>query len=284
MRSGFEIAVSISRVRADALRDAAHGARLLLRTPGFATIGLLVFAIGIGAATAILSVTDAVLARPLPVPRPERVLTIWQSNRETGLGRLDVAPGNAIDWMRDVRSFDAIAIAEPSRLTANIPGREPEYLTAAFVSQRFFSVLGTPMLEGRAFLPEEYRQGGRRVAIFSYAMWTERFGGDPAIVGRAVRLDKDDLYTVVGVMPPGVELRLFDNRASQPEPLVWLPKQGFNGILERRGPAARRRGAGRGASGTRRDLGAPRARVSRNQPRDRGAGRAVSASPPRQPA
>jgi hypothetical protein len=84
---------------ADAVHDAAHGVRMLLKTPGFTGIVLLVFAIGIGATTAIVSVADALLVRPLPVPDAERVMTVWQGNRETGVGQEDVAPGNAIDWI-----------------------------------------------------------------------------------------------------------------------------------------------------------------------------------------
>jgi putative ABC transport system permease protein len=213
---------------ADAVQDASHGVRMLLRTPGFTAIALLVFALGIGATTAIVSLADALLMRPMPVPHAERVMTMWQYNRETGARQEDVAPGNAIDWMRRARSFDQVAMAEPWSLNASIPGRDPETLTAALVSERFFDVLGAAMLHGRAFLPGEYRQGAGRVAIVSYPLWRDRFGSDPAIVGRSARLDDGDAYTVVGVMPRGLELRLFGKRFTQPETSVWLPKQGFN--------------------------------------------------------
>ena len=213
---------------ADAVRDAAHGARMLLKTPGFAAITLLVFAIGIGGTTAIVSVADALFMRPLAVPQPERVMTVWQYNRETGVGRLDVAPGNAIDWLARARSFESVAMAEPFTFNINFAGREPDYLAAARISEQFFSVLGTPVLLGREFLPQEYRRGGPRVVIFSHTLWTNRFGTDPSIIGKSVRLDVGDAYGVVGVMPPGLELRLFNDRGSRPEPLVWLPKQGFD--------------------------------------------------------
>jgi putative ABC transport system permease protein len=215
---------------ADAVHDAGHGVRMLLRTPGFTSVALLVFAVGIGAATAIVSLADALLMRPLPVPHAERVMTVWQYNRETGASQEDVAPGNAIDWMKRARSFEAIATAEPWSLNSTIPDREPESLTAALVSEQFFRVLGASMLHGRAFLPVEYRKGAGRVAILSYPLWRDRFGGDSAVVGRAARLDEGDAYTVVGVMPQGLELRLFGKRFTQPETLVWLPKQGFNEI------------------------------------------------------
>src|SRR5262245_3257301 len=208
-------------------QDLRYGARMLLKTRGFTAVGLLVFAVGIGATTAIVSVADALLMRPLPAPQAGRVMTLWQYNRDTGASQEDVAPGNAIDWMKRARSFEAIAMAEPWSINANIDGREPEYLTAARVSEQFFKALGAPMLHGRAFLPREYDRGAGRVAIFSYLMWRDRFGGDASVVGQAVRLDNGAAYTVVGVMPPGLELRLFDNRFTQPEPLVWLPKQGF---------------------------------------------------------
>jgi putative ABC transport system permease protein len=211
---------------ADAVHDTVHGVRMLLKAPGFTAIVLLVFAVGIGATTAMLSVTDTLFMRELPVPQAERVMTVWQYNRDTVATRLDVAPGNAIEWVKRARSFEAIALAEPFGLNSEIPGREPEYNSAAQVTEQFFKVLGTPMLLGRPFQQEDYQQGVR-VAILSYLMWRNRFGSDPSIVGRAVRLGRVP-YTVVGVMPPGLELRLFDNRfRRQPEPLLWLPKQGF---------------------------------------------------------
>jgi putative ABC transport system permease protein len=213
---------------ADAVHDAVYGVRMLLRTPGFTAIVLLVFAIGIGATTAMLSVADTFFMRPLPVPDAERVMTVWQYNRETGATEQDVAPGNAIDWLKRSRSFEAVALAEPSGLSSEIPGREPEYLSAARVSEQFFQVLGTRMRLGRAFLPEEYQPEASRAAILSYATWRDRFGADASIVGQAVRLGRGAPFTIVGVMPAGLELRLFDNRFQrQPEPRLWLPMQGF---------------------------------------------------------
>jgi len=212
---------------ADAVHDAVHAARMLLKAPGFTAIALLVFALGIGATTAIVSVTDAFFVRRLPVRQPERVMTVWQYNRETGTTQQDVAPANAIDWIQRVQSFEAVAVAEPWTVQASTAGREPAVLEAARVGEQFFTVLGTPMLHGRAFLPQEYQRGGERVAIFSYVMWRDSFGSDVSIIGRPVRVNDADTYTVVGVLPPDFELRLFDNRATRPEPSVWLPKQGF---------------------------------------------------------
>ena len=150
---------------ADAIHDTAHGARMLLKTPGFTAIVLLVFAIGIGTTTAIVSTVDVLFFRALPVSHPERLMTVWQFNRDTGVGELDVAPGNAIDWVQRAgssRAFEAMALAEPWNVNSNIPGQEPEYLEAVRVGEGFFSVLGMSMLHGRAFLPEEHLRGSGR--------------------------------------------------------------------------------------------------------------------------
>lgn len=215
---------------ADAIQDAGYGIRMLLRTPGFTAIALLVFAVGIGATTAMVSMADALYMRPLPVPQAGRVMTVWQYNRDTGSSEQDVAPGNAIDWIRRARSFESAAIAEPWAITANIAGREPGFLDAALVSEQFFTVLGMSMRHGRAFLPQEYSRGAERVAIISYPLWRDMFGADASIVGQVVRFNETEAYTVVGVTPPTFELRLFDNRSTRPEPSVWLPKQGFNAV------------------------------------------------------
>ena len=208
----------------------AFTVRQLLKSPGVTIITLLVFAVGIGAATAIASVADALFVRPLPVAQPRRVMTVWQYDRATGLRGLDVAPGNAIDWLERSRSFEAAAVAEVMTFNLNFAGREPDYLMAARVSDQFFKVLGTSPLHGRTFLPEEYRRGGPRVVLLSHAVWAARFGGDPAIVGRTVRLDAADAFTVVGVLPAGLELRLFHDSsgARRPETSIWMPKQDFD--------------------------------------------------------
>lgn len=211
---------------ADVVHDAVHAVRMLVKTPGFTAIALLVFALGIGATTAIISVADAFFVRDLPVRQPDRVMTVWQHNRETGATQQDVAPANAIDWMTRIRSFEAVAVAEPWTVQSTLTGQEPVALEAARVSE-FFTVLGAPMLYGRPFLSQEYQREGESAAIVSYSMWRDVFGGDPSIVGRRVRMNDVDTFTVVGVLRPDFELRLFDNRATRPEPSVWLPKRGF---------------------------------------------------------
>jgi putative ABC transport system permease protein len=213
---------------AEVVHDLIYGTRALAKSPASAAITLLVFGTGIGAAIAIVSVADTLFMRPLPVTYPERVMTIWQQNRVSGAERLDVAPANALDWLARATSFQTLAIADPFTFNLNSAGREPDYLTAARVSEHFFTVLGTFAHHGRLFLPEEYRRGAPRVVILSHPLWTSRFAADPSIVGTALRLDAGAPYTVVGVMPRNLELRLFEDRARRAEVQVWMPKTGFD--------------------------------------------------------
>jgi putative ABC transport system permease protein len=218
---------------AEVVHDLVYSTRALLKSPAFTAIALLIFAIGIGAAIAMVSVADTLFMRPLAVTHPERVMTIWQHNRSSGAERLDVAPGNALDWLARTHSFETLAIADPFTFNLNSAGRDPDYLTAARVSEQFFTVLGTPALHGRLFLPKEYRRGARQVVIFSHRLWTSRFAADPSLLGTVVRLDAGDPYTVVGIMPRDIELRLFDDRARRPEVQVWMPKPGFDEVEPR---------------------------------------------------
>jgi predicted permease len=204
---------------ADVVHDARHTLRLIAKAPGVTAIALLVFALGIGATTAILSLADTLLVRPLPLPEAERIMTLWERNRATGVEREDVAPGNAIDWTQRLRSFQAISAIEPWSMDYT-GGDEPEVLLAAKVSEGFFDVLGAPMLHGRAFLPQEYRRGTQRVVVLGQAVWERRFGADSRLVGQAVQLDGEP-YTVVGILPAGIELRVFEQRG---ERALWIPK------------------------------------------------------------
>ena len=218
---------------AEVVHDLIYSTRALVKSPAFTAVTLIVFATGIGAAIAIVSVADTLFMRPLPVKQPERVMTIWQQNRASGAERLDVAPGNALDWLARTHSFQTLAIADPFTFNLNFTGPEPDYLTAARVSEGFFDVLGTSVSVGRLFAPEEYRRAAPRVVILSHGLWTSRFTADPSIVGTPVRLDPGDPYTVVGVMPRNLELRLFDDRARRAEVQVWMPKPGFDAVESR---------------------------------------------------
>src|SRR5215208_6504970 len=183
------------------IRELRFGARMLLKNPGFTLVAVVTLALGIGANTAIFSVVNAVLLRPLDYVEPERVVALWENVPAKG-GRWRVAPANFLDWKQQNQVFEAAAAFGAS--TLNLTGEgEPAELSGSRVSEGYFGALGVRPALGRAFLPEEYEPGKGRVVILGQGLWRRRFGSDPNVLGKVVRLD-GDAYTVVGVMPAGV--------------------------------------------------------------------------------
>jgi putative ABC transport system permease protein len=179
-------------------QDVRYGARLLRRSPAFSIVAVLTLALGIGANTAIFSVVNAVLLRPLPFPEPDRLVRIWESS-PTGNSRNVVNPHNFIDWRERTRSFQEMAAMHG--WTSNITGNgEPLAVDGMRVSPQFFSVLGVSPLMGRRFIPEEEIPGRDNSVIFSYAFWRTHYGGDRNILGRKIMLNGDPV-TVVAVLP-----------------------------------------------------------------------------------
>jgi putative ABC transport system permease protein len=186
---------------ADLWQDLRYGARMLLKKPTFVLIAVITLALGIGANTAIFSVVNAVLLRPLPYQEAEQLVMIWQTenpSRELG----PVAPSNFLDWQAQSRTLEAIAATR--HWSFNLTGRDrPEQLNGAVVSTNLFTVLGVKPILGRAFRPEEGQPGGSRVVILSEGLWQRRFGADPNIIGQDLTLNAERC-TVVGVMPEKV--------------------------------------------------------------------------------
>ncbi len=199
------------------LQDLRYGLRTLLKNPGFTFVAVITLALGIGVNTAIFSVVNGVLLRPLPFNQPERIVTLWENNTKDGIERDDVSPANFLDWRERSRSFEEMAFANPWSLDYT-GGAEPETWRATRVSQGFFGVLGAQAMVGRAFLPEEYETGRNQVVVLSYGLWQRRFGGKPELVGQKLTLDGQPM-TVVGVMSPEFKLRLFDR-----EEELWWPQ------------------------------------------------------------
>jgi putative ABC transport system permease protein len=183
-------------------QDAAHGLRLLGKSPGFAAVAVLSLALGVGANTAIFSVVDAVLLRSLPYAHPERLVTIVALNRG-GAGARDI--GLSIPEFDDLRSagdvFENVTVTWAA--SANLTGAErPERLEMLAVSPSYFSMLGTRAQLGRVFGPTDEAEGFADAAVISDSLWASGFGRDHAVLGRKLQLD-DDPYTIVGVLPPG---------------------------------------------------------------------------------
>jgi putative ABC transport system permease protein len=181
-------------------QDAVFGVRMLRRRPGFTCVALVALALGIGANTAIFSIVDAVLWRPLPFGGERRVLEIAEQRPRESRWFGPVSPADFFDWQRDSRSFTAMAAYSPA--TVNLTGvGEPERLRGLTATSRFFDVLAIAPAYGRVFQRDEETVGRHRVAILTDGLWRRRFGADPAIVGRTAIFDGRP-YEVVGVLPP----------------------------------------------------------------------------------
>ena len=183
------------------LADLRYGVRRLRAEPVFATMTVLTLAVGIGATTAIFSAVDPILFQPLPYPRAERIVTLWESGSDGA--RYSDTFGAYSAVVERSRSFDALAAVRSWR-PALVGRGEPERLEGRRVNAGWFRVLGVEPALGRGLRAEEDHPGGAREVVLGDALWRRRFGADPGVLGRAVSLD-DDLYTVVGVMPPGFE-------------------------------------------------------------------------------
>jgi predicted permease len=181
-------------------RDFRHAARSLRRSPGFSLAVILTLALGIGGNTAVFSVVDQLLLRPLPYPNGDQLVMVEESVGG-GSSRADVNPGNWRDWQRESRTFRGFAAWALAQFTLTGVG-EPRNLNAQLVSWEFFPVLGVSPLLGRAISAEDDRPNAPRVAVLSYRAWQEQFGGDRGAIGRIVQLNSSP-FEIVGVMPAG---------------------------------------------------------------------------------
>src|SRR5215813_8134272 len=181
------------------INDIRYGIRGLLKRPGFTAVALLALALGIGANTAIFSLINAVLLRPLPFKEPDRLVWVWGNVRNGG-NRASVAPLDFLDYRRENKTFEHFAAMFAVPLPLNLTGiGEPERPSAALVTGNFFQALGgTPTL-GRTFLLENENPGQDQVAVLSYRFWQKRFAGDPNIVNQKITLDGRS-FQVLGVI------------------------------------------------------------------------------------
>jgi putative ABC transport system permease protein len=193
----------------DTLRqDLRYGVRVLWMRPGFTIIAIATLALGIGACTALFSVVNGVLLRPLPYRDAERIVTVWQNHPARGVERDGVSPPNFLDYRERNQVFEAMAALRPYGLDYTGQG-EPETIQAWLVTDDFFKIVGVGALHGRVFLPEDYRPGYENVVLLSHGLWKRRFGSDPRLVGQKLVLDGKP-YVVVGILPP--EFHFTDKR------------------------------------------------------------------------
>ena len=176
--------------------------RQLIKNPAFSSVAIVTLALGIGANTAIFSIVNAVLLRPLPYADADRIMVL---NESSGPGQdYSVALPDYFDWRNDNTFFEHLAAAhKESRNLSGIPGRDPERISCATVTRNFFNILGVPPKLGRIFSENEDKVGAPPMAIISDRLWQRAFNRDPSVLGRSITLH-DQNFTVIGVMPPQV--------------------------------------------------------------------------------
>ena len=186
------------------IQDVRYGLRLLLKNKGFTVVAILALGLGVGANTAIFSLVNGVLLRPLPFPDAERIIYLEGKNAAAGITDSNISFLDFMDWSRQADLFKSTAAYWTASSNLGADGAEPERVARAGVTTGFFAVLGVQPVLGRAFLPEEDRPGPSTVAIISHGLWKRRFASDPGIVGKQVQISSRPI-TVVGVMPAGFE-------------------------------------------------------------------------------
>jgi putative ABC transport system permease protein len=196
------------------IKDLRYGVRMLLKSPGSTAAALLALALGIGANTAIFSVVNAVLLRPLHYKDPDRLVFVWEAKPSKAIARENVSPPDFADWIRQSHAFDQLAAlrSQPAVLTS---GALAERVETAQVSSNLFDLLGVKTVRGRTFSAEEGQPDRDRVAILSYGLWQRRYGGDAGILGQPVTVDGVS-YNIIGITGP--EFRLLDSPSE-----LWLP-------------------------------------------------------------
>ncbi|HEX8986201.1 MAG TPA: ABC transporter permease [Bryobacteraceae bacterium] len=196
------------------VQDLRYAARVLRRAPGFTTAAIGCLALGIGSTTAVFTIVNSVLLRPLPFAEPERLAAIWEDSSMFGLRYSPVAMGNYADWKAQSRSFESMAALENTRYRLTGQG-EPELAEGVVTTASLFHVLRARPLRGRDFREEEDKPGAPGVVIIGYGLWQRRFGGAPSALGAKLMLD-GGARTIVGIMPPGFR---FPNAGTE----IWSP-------------------------------------------------------------
>jgi len=201
------------------LQDLRYGARMLLKKPGFTAIAIMTLALGIGANTAIFSVVNGVLLRPLPYKEPGRLARVYSEFPTMNLRKFWISPPEFLDIQKESKSWESIGAWSTGGVNLSSTG-DPIRVTSNGVTRSLIDTLGVPPLLGRNFTPEEEKPNGPRAVIISYGLWGRAFGGQADIVGQTVRINTTP-FTVVGVMPQGF---VFPPGSNEPTD-VWIPFQ-----------------------------------------------------------
>src|SRR5262249_23742125 len=209
------------------MTDLKFAFRQCLKNPGFTAVVVLTLALGIGANTALFSVVNGVLLRPLPFPEQERLVTLWESNPRAGIDQQAVSPPTFADWQRQSHAFEEMAFWTGPMDFNLVTKDASQKVRASYASSSLFHLLRVDPQMGRGFLSEEDQQHGPQSALISHKLWQEYFSADPQVLGRSLTLDTYGrrTYTIVGVMPQGFRF---------PEDSeLWLAA-GWNGLPQDR--------------------------------------------------
>jgi predicted permease len=204
----------------DLAQDVRYGLRMLRKNPGFTAVAILTLALGIGANTAIFSIVEAVLMRPLPFNEPERIVRLFHVPPQKsfpGISVFAISPANFLDWKAQSHSFDAMAAYRPQPMTVT-DAAIPESIVLNAVQPDFFSIVGAQPELGRVFLPGEDQPSTPHVAVLSHTFWKNRFASRADILGQDLVLDKER-YAIIGVMPASIELKAWSGTAGA----AWIP-------------------------------------------------------------
>lgn len=219
----------------NSLQDLHYALRVLRKSPGFAAVAIVTLALGIGANTAIFSVVNAVLLKPLNYKDPSSLTLVWENLPRISLWRNVVSPANFIDWQDQNHAFAGMAafLDQPVNLTG---AGQPEQVDVEFVSPNFFAILGAQPMLGRSFSPEDVEKGvvsggqaktgvnpsKAHIVVLSYGLWKSKFGADPNIIGKSVELNGEAI-TVVGVMGPDFDWYVSEFSFTHERPQLWTP-------------------------------------------------------------
>jgi putative ABC transport system permease protein len=203
------------------LQDLRYGVRVLAKNPGFTAIAVLTLALGIGANTAIFSVVDELLVRPLPYRDAERLVMLWEISPE-GRHQNTTSRSNFRAWREQSTVFESMAAFADYNIALTGGSGEPEEVAAQLANPELFRVVGVEPVLGRSFTQEDARLGAPLVAMLSHGLWRRRFGGDPRVIGNPITLDGQP-YVVVGVLPAGFEWHIRTRSRTGKSAEIWTP-------------------------------------------------------------
>src|ERR1041385_1830696 len=201
-------------VAGDLMQDVRFAFRMLRKNPGFTAVALIALALGIGANSAIFSVVNSVLLRPLPYKDPDQLVLVWEDSSGHGFPNDTPTPANFADWRDQNQVFSGLAAPSLTSFHLTNSG-DPERLVGRRASGNLFTILGVAPQLGRTFTPEDDKEGANRVVVLSDSLWRRRFAADANIIGKSINLNGRS-YSVIGVMPAGFQF-------PQKEDELWVP-------------------------------------------------------------